>query len=215
MRPPSAAALLLLLASLARVASRDAGILYEVWHTRAAHAMAAVRAKGLPQLTTELVIASQDTAAPFSLDDVYRGAAADIWGAQPALGFYCLWRARAGDPPPSPPMDDCLNISATVRAHAQMLLEAGIDYAVRTRARARALSRTGPRAAHAASAAHTSAARVHAARASPTSPPVRVHARVHTRPPPRPHARRTSAALCEPLLTPRPTAAPASLSCRQ
>lgn len=128
LRPSSAAALLLLLASLARVASRDAGILYEVWHSRAAHAMAAVRAKGLPQLTTELVIASQDTAAPFSLDDVYRGAAADIWGAQPALGFYCLWRARAGDPPPSPPMDDCANISATARAHAQMLLEAGVDY---------------------------------------------------------------------------------------
>ena len=85
------------LASLARVDSRDAGILYEVWHTRAAHAMADIRAKGLfPQLTTELVIQSQDTASPFSLDDVYRGVAADIWNAQPRLGYYCLWRARAG-----------------------------------------------------------------------------------------------------------------------
>jgi hypothetical protein len=118
---------LLLLAPLV-LSQRDAGILYEVWHTRAAHAMAAVRAKGLPQLTTELVIQSQDAAAPLSLDDVYRGAAADIWGAQPQLGFYCLWRARAGDPAPSPPLDDCANISATTLAHAQMLLAAGFDY---------------------------------------------------------------------------------------
>lgn len=121
------ALLLLLLAAPAR-SQRDAGILYEVWHTRAAAAMRDVRAKGLPQLTTELVIQSQGSAAPFSLDDVYRGVAADIYGAQPQLGFYCLWRARVGDPAPSPPLADCANISDTAAAHAQMLVAAGFDY---------------------------------------------------------------------------------------
>lgn len=118
----------LAIAALAPACARDAGILYEVWHTRAAAAMATVRARGDPQLTTELVIQSQDTAAPLSLDDVYRGLPADIWNAQPQLGFYCLWRARAGDPPPSPPLEDCANISATAEAHATMLLAAGFDY---------------------------------------------------------------------------------------
>ena len=40
------------------VAPRDAGILYEVWHTRAAQAMARVKAEGGLQLTIELVIQS-------------------------------------------------------------------------------------------------------------------------------------------------------------
>ena len=119
--------LLLLLAAPAR-SQRDAGILYEIWHTRASSAMRDVRAKGLPQLTTELVIQSQSSATPYSLDDVYRGVAADIYGAQPQLGFYCLWRARAGDPAPSPPLADCANISTTAAAHAAMLISAGFDY---------------------------------------------------------------------------------------
>ena len=108
--------------------ARDAGVLYEVWHTRASSAMRDVLAKGEPQLTTELVIESQDTPTPYSLDDVYRGVAADIYNAQPQLGFYCLWRARAGDPAPTPPLDDCANISATAEAHARMLVDAGFDY---------------------------------------------------------------------------------------
>ena len=108
--------------------ARDAGVLYEVWHTRASSAMRDVLAKGELQLTTELVIESQDTPTPFSLDDVYRGVAADIYNAQPQLGFYCLWRARAGDPAPTPPLDDCANISATAEAHARMLVDAGFDY---------------------------------------------------------------------------------------
>ena len=129
------------------VASRDAGILYEVWHTRAAQAMARVKAEGGVQLTTELVI---ESAGAHSLNDVYgpynvtatefpsvfsspgftaRGFTAsthalnaDIWNAQPALGFYCLYRARPGQVPAAP---DCNNTAGVAAAHAAMLTDAG------------------------------------------------------------------------------------------
>jgi len=54
------------------------------------------------------------------------GLNGDIYGAQPALGFYCLYRARAGDP--NPPLADCANITETAAAHASMLTGAGFDY---------------------------------------------------------------------------------------
>ena len=50
------------------VAARSAGILYEVWHAKAAAAMAQVRAAGLEELTTELVIRSDGQK---TLNDVY------------------------------------------------------------------------------------------------------------------------------------------------
>lgn len=78
-----------------------------------------------PQLTTELVIQSQGN---LTLDMVYnpeKGPASDIYNVQPALGFYCLYRARPGQPPPIP---DCENITKTATAHASLLTEAGIDY---------------------------------------------------------------------------------------
>lgn len=114
------------LAALAASASaRDAGILYEVWHTKAAQAMATVAASGWPQLTTELVIQSKGA---HTLNDVYavHGLNADIYNAQPELGFYCLYRARPGDP--SPPVPDCANITRTAKAHAELLVSAGFDY---------------------------------------------------------------------------------------
>ena len=111
------------------VAAGDAGILYEVWHTKAAQAMAAVAALKLPQLTTELVIRSQYSYpnGSLALDDVYGPAKlnADIYNAQPALGYYCLYRARPGQVAPIP---DCPNISTTAEAHARMLTAAGFDY---------------------------------------------------------------------------------------
>ena len=134
----------------APASARDAGILYEVWHTRAAQAMARVAAEGGAQLTTELVI---ESAGARTLDDVYgpynatpaefpsvfsapgfaaRGLhrvhaiSADIWNAQPDLGFYCLYRARPGDPAPAAP--DCANITQTAAAHAALLVGAGFDY---------------------------------------------------------------------------------------
>lgn len=143
----AAALALLSLALLLLVAqSRDAGIQYNVWHTRAAQAMARVAAEGGEQLTTELVIQS---AGARSLNDVYgpynataaefpsvfaapgfegRGftaLAADIWNSQPALGFYCLYRARPGQPPAAP---DCNDTAGVAAAHAAMLVDAGFDY---------------------------------------------------------------------------------------
>ena len=63
---------------------RDAGILYEVRHASAAHAMSLVRAAGGVPLTTERVIAS---AGKHSLDDVYakHNISADIWNAEVCL----------------------------------------------------------------------------------------------------------------------------------
>ena len=102
---------------------RDVGILYEIWHTKPAQAMGAVAARGGAQLTTELVIQSGGV---LTLDDVYKGgAASDIYNVQPELGFYCLYRARPGQVAPIP---DCPNITATARAHADMLVSAGVDY---------------------------------------------------------------------------------------
>jgi hypothetical protein len=97
----------------------DVGILYEVWHTRAAQAMA----RQSPQLTTELVLESDGN---LTLNDVFRvGPPADIFNVQPEPGFYCLYRARPGQAPPLP---DCANVSRTAAAHAATLTAAGFDY---------------------------------------------------------------------------------------
>ena len=110
---------LALLAAAPACALADAGILYEVWHSRAAQAMA----RQSPQLTTELVI---ESAGNLTLDDVFRvGPAADIYNVQPQQGFYCLYRARPGQAPPLP---DCANISQTAAAHARLLTGMGLDY---------------------------------------------------------------------------------------
>jgi hypothetical protein len=141
---------LLVLALFAPSLARDAGILYEVWHTRAAQAMARVKADGGAQLTTELVLQS---AGALDLNDVYgpynatasefpsvfaapafaarglsplHGLSADIFNVKPALGFYCLYRARPGDPAPAAP--DCVDTAATAAAHAALLVSAGFDY---------------------------------------------------------------------------------------
>jgi hypothetical protein len=101
--------------------------------------MKRVASEGGPQLTTELVIQSNGA---LSLDDVYgpfnasrrpaerslfspSSLSADIYNAQPALGFYCLYRGRPGQAAPLP---DCDNISSTARAHAELLSGAGFDY---------------------------------------------------------------------------------------
>lgn len=104
---------------------RDAGILYEVWHSSAANTYKKVKAAGGVQLTTELVVRS---AGNLTLDDVFvkYGLNGDIFNVQPQLGFYCLYRARPGDP--SPPLPDCDNITGTSTAHASMLTQAGFDY---------------------------------------------------------------------------------------
>ena len=99
--------------------SLDVGILYEVWHTKSAQAMA----RQPVQYTTELVIQS---AGNVTLDDVFSvGQASDIFNVMPELGFYCIYRARPGQTAPVP---DCSNISATLSAHANLLSSANVDY---------------------------------------------------------------------------------------
>ena len=119
---------------------RSVGILYEVWHSAAAAAMAQVAARNLTQLTVEAVIRSNNKS---SLDDVYPHGhgpfySADIWNVKPKdLGFYCLYRARdeaacnATVPPTPyfpPTIPDCPMASAVAERHASMLTAAGIDY---------------------------------------------------------------------------------------
>ena len=110
------------------VPQRSAGILYEVWHSRASMSMAQVSAAGLPQLTTERVIRSDGAA---TLDDVYPNESSrhwdslDIWNAEPAeLGFYCLSSKRVANDS----LPDCPMRSKVARRHAELLTTAGFDY---------------------------------------------------------------------------------------
>lgn len=119
----SASPMLALLSVGAPATPRAAGILYELWHCEAATAMAQVKARGHPQLTTELVIRSNGKT---SLDDVYPAmhrpfASCDIFNVQPAeLGFYCLCSKREASDTPG---------AATVaQRHAELLTSAGFDY---------------------------------------------------------------------------------------
>ena len=89
-------------------ATRDAGILYEVWHTPAAHVVHRVQKSGAAHpLTVEGVIRSD---GKFQLADVKTGpdpvvppgyTAEDveqmIYNVEPQLGFYCLYRPRPGE----------------------------------------------------------------------------------------------------------------------
>ncbi|EDQ91439.1 uncharacterized protein MONBRDRAFT_36118 [Monosiga brevicollis MX1] len=112
------------LALVPALVAADVGILYEVWHTTAAQAMQQVAAMHGTQLTTERVIRSNGAQ---DLNDVYGpyNISSDIYNVEPALGFYCLYRARAGEPGLVP---DCPNITQTATAHAKLLVDMGIDY---------------------------------------------------------------------------------------
>ena len=106
---------------------RAAGILYELWHCKAATAMAQLKARGLPQHTTETVLRSNGKVA---LDDVFPAAhgpfaSGDIFNAQPAeLGFYCLCSKRTVNDT----LPDCPGAPAVAKRHAALLTAAGFDY---------------------------------------------------------------------------------------
>eukprot|EP01043_Picozoa_sp_COSAG02_P062775 COSAG02_NODE_8745_length_2457_cov_1.449109_2_plen_430_part_00 len=117
---------------------RDAGILYEVWHTPAAHLVHRVQATGARQpLTVEGVIRSD---GKYTLGDVKTGPVpqvppgytADgveqlIYNAEPRLGFYCLYRPRPGENVTSN-TPHCPNIRQVAKQHALWLTTAGFDY---------------------------------------------------------------------------------------
>ena len=129
--------LLTLLHATGAAAPTGVGLLYNVNSIQAATAQAAVARLGAAQLTTELVIRSDGA---LTLDDVYgRGLhlnlttnnslTSQIYGAQPALGYYCLYTARPADPLPAP-APDCANASGIARAHAAALVAAGVDWII-------------------------------------------------------------------------------------
>lgn len=106
-------------------AKKTAGILYSLWHTKAATLMKQLKDMGEPLYTVEQVIRSD---GKLILNDVYAplGGGGDIYAATPAeLGFYCMYRARPGEVGWVP---DCTNITQTATRHAKMLTDAGFDY---------------------------------------------------------------------------------------
>jgi hypothetical protein len=124
--------------SSAATAIRDAGILYEVWHTPAAHLVHRVQASGATHpLTVEGVIRSDGN---YTLSDVKTGPAREvppgytadgvdqmIYNAEPSLGFYCLYRPRPGENVTAE-TPHCPNIPEVAAQHAQWLTAAGFDY---------------------------------------------------------------------------------------
>jgi hypothetical protein len=112
---------------------RDAGILYEIWHTGAAHLMQRVAASGATQpVTVETVIRSDGA---HTLDGVFEGPTPevppgftpDIYNVQPQLGFYCLYRPRPGENVTADTLS-CPNITGVAKQHALWLTTAGFDY---------------------------------------------------------------------------------------
>jgi hypothetical protein len=105
------------------------GALYEAWHAPPAYAQSLVEAQGARALAVEDVLRSNGTLA---LADIYArhpGAAAQadgfLYQERPALGYYCLYRHRAGQAGLIP---DCANISGTVAWQAGLLRDASVDF---------------------------------------------------------------------------------------
>ena len=112
------------------VPSQRVGMFYLVWHAPAATAQREVAAKGGTPLTIEDVLRSGGASKLGDVVDKW-GVAGDAmgfyWNARPKLGFYCLYRARAGETGWVP---DCPDIEATAARHAEQLVAAGVDFIV-------------------------------------------------------------------------------------
>ena len=116
----------------AEASPRDAGILYEIWHTAAAHLMHRVAAAGVAPLTVEAIIRSDGKR---NLGEVFngpkpeipKGYEPDIYNVEPTLGFYCLYRPRKGENATAE-TPVCPNITSVARQHAAWLTSAGFDY---------------------------------------------------------------------------------------
>eukprot|EP00039_Didymoeca_costata_P023666 m.7843 g.7843 ORF g.7843 m.7843 type:complete len:641 (+) comp3790_c0_seq2:198-2120(+) len=118
--------------------NRTVGILYSTWHgALGANKMNTPGYGKLGNHTVEWVISNQSPGGP-TIDDL-----SAFYHSTPKLGFYCIYRRRNGEGPPNGgecpicPIAgghipaccrDCPNIPETLRAHASMLVSAGIDY---------------------------------------------------------------------------------------
>lgn len=100
------------------------------WHVPAYTAITQMAHAGLEVVTVEDVLRSNGAR---TLDEVlpqaYRSTAANMfYQATPQDGPYCFYRHRPGEQ--SPPYPDCPNIERNARKQAQLLVDAGVDYAV-------------------------------------------------------------------------------------
>lgn len=114
----------------ADVPSPRVGMFYLVWHAPPATAMRAIAAKGQPTVTVEDVLRSGGSK---KLSDVLQSSGLEgdamsfHYQVRPKLGFYCLYRARAGETGHVP---DCPDIEKTAATHAAQLVAAGVDHVV-------------------------------------------------------------------------------------
>lgn len=114
----------------ADVPSPRVGMFYLVWHAPPADAMRTIAAKGAPQYTMEDLVRSDGAKKLADVLQVHalEGAAMSFYyHVKPKLGFYCVYRARAGETGYVP---DCPNIETTLTTHAAQLIAAGVDHVV-------------------------------------------------------------------------------------
>jgi len=104
------------------------GLLYEGWQAFAANASRAVRAAGGAFTSVEDVLRSNGAQALSDMWEKY-GVAGETggfdWQARPALGPYCIYRARPGEAGVIP---DCEGIPATIGQQAAWFAAAGVDF---------------------------------------------------------------------------------------
>ncbi len=114
----------------ADVPDHRVGMFYLVWHAPAATAMSAIVDAGGALHTLEDVVRSNGALRYGDLYEKYGVEAQAMslyWNVRPSLGFYCIYRARAGE---SGAVPDCKDIGATTSTHAAQLVAAGIDHVV-------------------------------------------------------------------------------------
>ena len=103
------------------------GIMYEGWHAPACQALL-VNTITSP-ISIEQVIRNMSTLTVEEAEDQYNGQSfAFTYHTIPENGPYCIYKKRPNETEGYVP--DCLNITGTLTMHANMLMEAGIDYVV-------------------------------------------------------------------------------------
>ncbi len=104
------------------------GLLYAGWHAYAANASRAVRAMGGVFTSVEDVLRSGGNLTIADMWEKYgvQGTVAGFdWQTRPALGPYCIYRARPGEAGVLP---DCEGIPVTIGQQAAWFATAGVDF---------------------------------------------------------------------------------------
>ena len=117
--------LLLLLSYHVVCHATQKGILYEGWH-----APAYFGAAHSDNITIEDVVRSNGTMSMSSAAPFNNMSMGFWWHTKPLPGFYCIYRKRRTENVSSCGLPDCPDIESTLRRHADMLTDVGIDFIV-------------------------------------------------------------------------------------